>query len=88
MAGVGPKPRLSFRRLWMKHKCARNFAVAISHIVIIRRPPIAATAFAGGDQNKLTYIGRSHLLRVQEPVRSDLSTSGFGLVATTRVVGD
>jgi hypothetical protein len=88
MAGVGPKPRLVIGCLRVMHNAPDYLAVAISHIVIIRRPPIAATAFAGGDQNKLTYIGRSHLLRVQEPVRSDLSTSGFGLVATTRVVGD
>jgi hypothetical protein len=27
--------------------------VAVSHIVIVRRAPLAATAFAGGDQNKL-----------------------------------
>jgi hypothetical protein len=32
---------------------AHYFAVAISHIVIIRGPPLAATAFAGRDQNKL-----------------------------------
>jgi hypothetical protein len=37
----------------MPHDAPDYFAMAISHIVIIRRPPLAATAFASGDQNKL-----------------------------------
>jgi hypothetical protein len=44
---LSPEPRRVFRCLWVKHDAANNFAVAILHIVIIRRP-LAAAAFAGG----------------------------------------
>jgi hypothetical protein len=48
-----PKPWLCLRCLWVAHDAADYFAVAISHIAIIRRTPIAATASAGLYERKL-----------------------------------
>jgi hypothetical protein len=53
-----PQPRLVFRRLRVKHDAPDYFAVAISHIVIIRRPPIAATAFFGRLTSLLLSVER------------------------------
>jgi hypothetical protein len=48
-----PKPWTIIGRLRMPHDAPDYLAVAISHIVILRRPPLAATVFAGRDQKKL-----------------------------------
>ena len=53
----------------MSPDAANYFAVAISHIVIIRRPMIATAALAGGGKDKL--IQRTHHVR---PQRSDAVT--------------
>jgi hypothetical protein len=52
-APLSSKTTAVLRCLRVMHDAPDYFAVAISHIVIIRRPPLAPATFASFDENKL-----------------------------------
>ena len=65
--GYRPKLRFVVRCLRVKHDAPDNFARVVAHIVIDNRLPLATTAFASGDQNKLILAGASFRQHNKKP---------------------